>query len=227
MTVNVGVIGVGMIGQDHIRRLTKVWLAAAVVAVSDVELARAQECGRGHRRHARLRHRRGADRRPQGRGRARHILGADPRAVRPRLHRRGQARVLREAARDDAGSVPAHPGRGDDVRPASGPGRLHAPLRPGLPRHEGGRDQRRHRRALDDARVASQSRRPRTLHSRHGDQRHRRARRRCRPLAARRRGGRDHGSRAAPQPPRRRPARSAVRAVRDGAAAPSSTSRCR
>ena len=41
MTVKVGVIGVGMIGQDHIRRLTKVLAGAAVTAVSDVDLARA------------------------------------------------------------------------------------------------------------------------------------------------------------------------------------------
>src|SRR5271165_2501255 len=43
MTVNVGVIGVGMIGQDHIRRLTTVLAGAEVVAVSDVDAARAQE----------------------------------------------------------------------------------------------------------------------------------------------------------------------------------------
>ncbi|MCW2721397.1 Gfo/Idh/MocA family protein, partial [Pseudonocardia sp.] len=41
MTVNVGVIGVGMIGQDHIRRLTTVLAGARVVAVSDVDVARA------------------------------------------------------------------------------------------------------------------------------------------------------------------------------------------
>ena len=43
MTVNVGVIGVGMIGQDHIRRLTTVLAGANVVAVSDVDSARARE----------------------------------------------------------------------------------------------------------------------------------------------------------------------------------------
>jgi len=42
MTVNVGVIGVGMIGQDHIRRLTTVLPGSAVVAVTDVDPKRAQ-----------------------------------------------------------------------------------------------------------------------------------------------------------------------------------------
>ncbi|MEJ3652247.1 Gfo/Idh/MocA family oxidoreductase [Actinomycetes bacterium KLBMP 9759] len=42
MTLNVGVIGVGMIGQDHIRRLTHVLSGARVAAVTDVDLARAR-----------------------------------------------------------------------------------------------------------------------------------------------------------------------------------------
>ena len=42
MTLNVGVIGVGMIGQDHIRRLTQVLSGARVVAVTDVDLNRAK-----------------------------------------------------------------------------------------------------------------------------------------------------------------------------------------
>jgi myo-inositol 2-dehydrogenase/D-chiro-inositol 1-dehydrogenase len=41
MTVRVGVIGVGMIGQDHIRRITQVLTGGSVVAVNDVDAARA------------------------------------------------------------------------------------------------------------------------------------------------------------------------------------------
>ncbi|GAA5162315.1 MULTISPECIES: Gfo/Idh/MocA family oxidoreductase [Amycolatopsis] len=43
MTVHIGVIGTGMIGQDHIRRLTDVVTGADVVAVTDVDAARAAE----------------------------------------------------------------------------------------------------------------------------------------------------------------------------------------
>jgi myo-inositol 2-dehydrogenase/D-chiro-inositol 1-dehydrogenase len=43
MTVTIGVIGVGMIGQDHIRRLTHVLAGSRVVAVSDVDPARTKE----------------------------------------------------------------------------------------------------------------------------------------------------------------------------------------
>jgi myo-inositol 2-dehydrogenase / D-chiro-inositol 1-dehydrogenase len=45
MAVNVGVIGVGMIGQDHIRRLTTVLAGARVVAVTDADADRAKEVG--------------------------------------------------------------------------------------------------------------------------------------------------------------------------------------
>ena len=45
--MTVGVIGVGMIGQDHIRRLTHVLSGAQVVAVTDVDPARAQQIADG------------------------------------------------------------------------------------------------------------------------------------------------------------------------------------
>jgi myo-inositol 2-dehydrogenase/D-chiro-inositol 1-dehydrogenase len=45
--VNVGVIGVGMIGQDHIRRLTHVLSGARVGAVTDVDLDRAKSVAAG------------------------------------------------------------------------------------------------------------------------------------------------------------------------------------
>ena len=43
MTIRVGVVGVGMIGQDHIRRLTQVLAGGQVVAVADTDQARAKE----------------------------------------------------------------------------------------------------------------------------------------------------------------------------------------
>ena len=49
MSIRVGVIGTGMIGQDHIRRLTRVLSGAEVVAVNDVDLAVATEVADGLR----------------------------------------------------------------------------------------------------------------------------------------------------------------------------------
>ncbi len=43
MVLNVGVVGVGKIGQEHIRRLTETLAGARVVAVSDADAARADE----------------------------------------------------------------------------------------------------------------------------------------------------------------------------------------
>jgi myo-inositol 2-dehydrogenase / D-chiro-inositol 1-dehydrogenase len=47
MTVHVGVIGVGMIGQDHIRRISQVLTGGEVVAVNDVDAARAGQVAAG------------------------------------------------------------------------------------------------------------------------------------------------------------------------------------
>ena len=43
MTVRVGVIGTGMIGQDHIRRITEVIPGGRVAAVTDVDISRAEQ----------------------------------------------------------------------------------------------------------------------------------------------------------------------------------------
>ena len=43
MSIAIGVIGVGMIGQDHLRRLTRVVAGAQVVAVTDVDVDRARQ----------------------------------------------------------------------------------------------------------------------------------------------------------------------------------------
>lgn len=47
MNVRVGVVGVGMIGQDHIRRITQVLTGGVVVAVNDVDAARAGQVAAG------------------------------------------------------------------------------------------------------------------------------------------------------------------------------------
>ena len=80
MTVQVGVIGAGKIGQEHIRRLTETLPGAKVVAVSDADGERAGGCGEGREREG-LRNRRGAHRGEGGRGRDRRIVGRHARGL--------------------------------------------------------------------------------------------------------------------------------------------------
>ena len=47
MSIRVGVIGTGMIGQDHIRRITQVLTGGSVVAVNDVDAERAGQAAAG------------------------------------------------------------------------------------------------------------------------------------------------------------------------------------
>lgn len=47
MTVRVGVIGTGVIGQDHIRRITEVTPGGRVVAVTDADISRAEQVAAG------------------------------------------------------------------------------------------------------------------------------------------------------------------------------------
>ena len=98
MTVRVGVIGTGMIGQDHIRRITQVVSGGAITAVTDVDAARAASAAAALT---------GVTVHPSGRDLIADpavdaVLvtswGADPRRARADRDRRGQAGVLREAA---------------------------------------------------------------------------------------------------------------------------------
>ena len=94
MTVRVGVIGTGMIGEDHVRRLTTVVAGAAVTAVTDVDKDRAAAVA--ERFGIQAVHATGEDviGDPGVDAVLRGVLGADARGVRARLDRGRQTRLL-------------------------------------------------------------------------------------------------------------------------------------
>ena len=137
MTLRVGVIGTGMIGQDHIRRLTQVVSGAEVVAVSDANEVVAKEVA------ARLPdatvHASGEDLVADERVDAVIVCSWGPthEAYVAGLDRGRQAGLLREAAGHDHGRLPEHHRRRGGPRQPAGPGGLHAPVRRVLPGAQG------------------------------------------------------------------------------------------
>ena len=98
MTVEVGVIGTGTIGADHVERLTARVVGTRVTAVFDVATERAQRVAAGAGATAHARGKRSSPRTPW----TPWCRLARPPAPGPddRLHRGGQAGPVREAARD-------------------------------------------------------------------------------------------------------------------------------
>ena len=131
MTVKVGVIGTGMIGQDHIRRITEVIPGGRVAAVTDVDLSRAGQVAAGLPGVRRPPDRTGSHSGQRRRRGACHVLGRDARGVRARGDRRRQAGVLARNRwhRLRPAAMRIVDGR-DGGRAAAGPGRVHAPVRP-------------------------------------------------------------------------------------------------
>ncbi len=139
MTLNVGVIGTGMIGQDHIRRITRVLSGAEIVAVADADTDLAQQAASGLK-NATV-HATGHDVIADENVDAVLVTSWGPTHEEYVLatHRRQQAGVLREAAGHHRAGLPQHHRRGGRRRPAASAGRLHASVRRRLPGAQGRR----------------------------------------------------------------------------------------
>ena len=156
MTLNVGVVGVGKIGQEHIRRLTETLAGARVVAVSDADAARAAEvAARVH----------GAKAYPTGEEliAAKDVdavivasWGDTHAALCDRGDPGGQNRSLREADGDDRSGLFGDPRCGSRLRTTARSDRVHAPFRRAISGNEGHGPERRDRSAADVSQRASQ-----------------------------------------------------------------------
>ena len=139
MTIRVGIIGTGLIGEDHGRKLVNVINGSTGRAPSRTSTAPAPQEVATPRAAAPRSSTTGIDAhrvRPGRRG-PRHLDRRHARGVRAGLHRGRQAGHVREAAGPHRPRVRADPrGRGR-LRQAARDRRLHAPLRPGLPAGQG------------------------------------------------------------------------------------------
>ena len=214
MTLNVGVVGTGKIGQEHIRRLTETLAGARIVAMSDADAARAKEVAAkvpGAKAYPTGEELIAAERRRRGH---RHVVGRYARSLCGRGDPGRQTGLLREADGDDRSGLLGDPRCGSRLRQAARPDRVHAPLRRAISGNEGDSPEGRDRSAADVPQHPSQRVLARPFQGDHGDHRYGGARHRHCEVRARRRAGRDLGQGAARQQPRGRRRRPAVHADR-------------
>ena len=226
VTINVGVIGVGMIGQDHIRRLTQVLSGAAVVAVTDVNAEQAERVataltgGKVFTTGQELIADANVDAAivcswgPTHEEYVLAAIAADKPVFCEKPLATTQEACLRILDAENRARSPA------SCRSATCGATTTA-----FRAHEGGRGQRGHRRAVDHAQHTPQPSGARSLHARDGHHGHRGARHRHRPLDARRGDRRGRGPQAPQESARWRPGGPTDHPAGDRRAVPSWTSK--